>query len=217
VDLDMTLRSYVRERLSLVFQDSYRGVPMLKFPEDLRAYERFMWEMSADAVIELGVGSGGSTLWFRDRLLGGPPARAWPRRRRRRVVVAVDVAPNPGLPTDVVYVQGDVRDPDLPARVAAHLPKGARPFVVEDTAHTFETTTAALEGFSGLVPDGGYFVVEDGVVDVEALRIFDDWPRGVRQALDEWLARNPRFSRVPAPYLVTCHPGGFLRAGVGAD
>src|SRR5262249_54997363 len=157
----MTLRSYVRERLRLVFQDSYQGVPMLKFPEDLRAYERFMWEMSANAVIELGVGAGGSTRWFRDRLLALSSGRSWKRRRSRSVVVAVDVNPSPGLPADVIYVQGDVRDTTLPARVAALLPDGARPFIVEDTAHTYETTMAALVGFSPLVPEGGYFVVED--------------------------------------------------------
>jgi cephalosporin hydroxylase len=39
---------------------------MLKFPDDLRAYEHFICDMSADAVVELGVASGGSTLWFRD-------------------------------------------------------------------------------------------------------------------------------------------------------
>src|SRR5262249_25760969 len=63
----------------------------------------------------------------------------------------------------------------------------------------------------------GYFVVEDGVVDDDALRISDDWPRGVRQALEHWLAGNPRFGRVPPPYIVTCHPGGFLRATARAE
>jgi cephalosporin hydroxylase len=200
----------MRERLVTHLEDTYKGVPMLKFPEDLRTYERFMWEMRADSVIELGVHAGGSTLWFRDRLSG--TSRRWPRRRTgRHAVVAVDVNPNPGLPADVIYVQADVREPGLPARVAALLPKGARPFIIEDTAHTYETTMAALEGFSGLVPEGGYFVIEDGVVDIEDLRLSEDWPRGVQDALDEWLPRNARFARVPAPYIVTCHPGGFLR------
>src|SRR6188472_3188519 len=100
----MTLRSYVRERLRLVFEDSYKGVPMLKFPEDLRTYERFMWEMSADAVIELGVLHGGSTLWFRDRLDALATNRSRLRGRRSRTVVAVDVSPNPGLPSDVIFI-----------------------------------------------------------------------------------------------------------------
>src|SRR5262249_1233568 len=153
---------------------------------------------------ELGVGSGGSTLWFRDRLF---TATARSRRfgaRQRTMVVAIDVAPNPGLPKDVTYVQGDVRDSALPDRVAERLPTGDRPFIVEDTAHNDETTMAALQGFSVLVPDGGYFVIEDGVVDIDDLRISDDWPRGVEEAIEEWLAHNPRFARVQAPYIVTC-------------
>ena len=201
MDLQETVGSYVRRRLALHSRDTYRGVPISKFPEDLRTYEHFMWDMRADAVIELGVQAGGSTLWFRDRLLsfGGG------------TIVAVDVLPNPDLPADVTFIQGDVRDPSLPELVAARLPPGARPFVVEDTAHTYETTLAALDGFHGFVPPGGYMVVEDAVVDIDELRSHDDWPRGVEPAIAGWLSGHPEFSRIDAPYGVTCHPGGFLR------
>jgi cephalosporin hydroxylase len=122
-------------------------------------------------VIELGVKDGGSSLWFRDRLadLQRPPLGS--RGQRRLRLIAVDIDTNPGLPADVAFVRGDIRDPELPGRVARLLPSGARPFIVEDTAHTYETTTAALKGFSPLVPKGGYLVIEDGVVDVESLRI----------------------------------------------
>ena len=57
--------------------------------------------------------------------------------------------------------------------------------------HTYETTMAALRGFSQFVPPGGFFVIEDGCVDVEELRVDPDWPRGVLPALHEWLASEP--------------------------
>jgi len=124
----------------------------------------------------------------------------------------VDIGPNPDLPEDIRYIEADVLDPQLPGLIEGVLPEDARPFIVEDTAHTYETTTAALNGFHHLVPPGGYLVIEDGVVDIDELRINEDWPRGVQKAIADWLPSHPRFTQTASPYVVTCHPGGFLRA-----
>jgi cephalosporin hydroxylase len=61
-----------------------------------------------------------------------------------------------------VLVQGDVTDPQVPERVAALLDSERRALVVDDSAHTYDTTLAALRGFSRFVAPGGWFVVEDG-------------------------------------------------------
>jgi cephalosporin hydroxylase len=204
---------YWRRRLVQHVDEEYFGVGIAKFPEDLWVYERLLWEMRADTVIELGAQDGGSTLWFRDRL------RTLRDRGvvERILVISVDVDGSriaPILPAeDVVFIEGDVTDPGLPAQVRAQLPAGARPFVVEDTGHTYETTRAALEGFSSFVPPGGYLIVEDGVVDIPSLRIDRAWPRGVLPAIRDWLATEPGFvqRRDLEAYGVTGHPGGFLQ------
>jgi hypothetical protein len=57
-------------------------------------------------------------------------------------------------------------------------------------------------------------VVEDACVDVERLRIADDWPRGVSPALQAWLdgeAHGFVVRRDLELYGITCHPGGFLQ------
>ena len=36
-------------------QDSYAGLGMSKFPEDLRTYEHLLWLRRPDTVIEIGV------------------------------------------------------------------------------------------------------------------------------------------------------------------
>jgi cephalosporin hydroxylase len=87
--------------------------------------------------------------------------------------------------------------------------------VVEDSAHRYETTLASLRGFARFVPVGGYFVVEDGCVDIEEMRGSDDWPRGVLPALHEWL-ETPEGSafevrRELEMYGVTAYPEGFLQ------
>jgi cephalosporin hydroxylase len=214
------LRDYWLARVAQHTADSYAGVPISKFPEDLRAYEHLLWENRVDVVIELGAWAGGSALWFRDRLR---TAVAYGHVGRALVVsvdVDIEVARTNVRAADptaegIELLQGDVRDPELPERVARLLPEGCRPLVVEDSLHTYETTRAALEGFHRLVPLGGFFVVEDGCVDVEGLRLAADWPRGVLPAVHDWL-RTPAGSgfvvrRELELYGLSCHPEGFLQ------
>jgi cephalosporin hydroxylase len=215
------LRDYWMARVAQHTQDSYAGVPLSKFPEDLRVYEHLLWESSADAVIEIGAAFGGSTLWFRDRLRA---MAAYGRIDRPPVVISIDVdaaaarahmaAADPAL-EGIVSLEADVLDPALPDEVARQLPADARCLVVEDSGHVFDTTLAALEGFHRFVPVDGFFVVEDGCVDVEPLRLSPDWPRGVLPALEQWLGTpgGQRFGvrRDLELYGVSCHPGGFLQ------
>ena len=194
---------------------------MSKFPEDLRAYEHLIWTTRAEVVIELGAQWGGSALWFRDRLRA---AASYGRIAAGRVIaVDAEIGParsalasvDPGYERDIVLLAGDVRDPDLPGRVAQFVPSGARCLVVEDSAHVYATTIASLRGFARFVPVGGLFVVEDGCVDIEEMRARSDWPRGVLPAVTDWLASEDgrRFEqrRDLELYGLSCHPQGFLQ------
>jgi cephalosporin hydroxylase len=218
ISLQDSCLSYVRDRLRQVMFESYAGVPLGKFPEDLRMYEHLLWASAANVVLEIGTNQGGSALWFRDRLA----TMARYGRIAAGAVISIDLDVEPArrclesVPDDdITLVEGDVLDPQLPARVSRLLPADARCFVVDDSAHTYRTTRAALEGFASLVAPGGYFVVEDGCVDVEELRVAESWPRGVLPALREWLASPAGSQFVQRPdlerYGVSCHPGGFLQ------
>jgi cephalosporin hydroxylase len=217
---DANLRDYWLARVRQHTDDIYAGVPISKFPEDLRVYEHLLWESGADVVLELGCQSGGSSMWFRDRL------ETFSRYRATHVsplVIAVDIdvsiargnfaAPDRGR--GITLIEGDVRDPSLVDQVSAAIPDDARVMVVEDSAHEFDTTLAALTNYSRFVTPGGFFVVEDGCVDIDWMRALDTWPRGVLSALREWLASplSAGFTvhRELEIYGVTCHPGGFLR------
>ena len=191
---DEPVEAYWRRRLAQHTGDWYAGLRLQKLPEDLRVYEHLLWASAPDAVVELGSHRGGSTLWFRDRLAALDRYR--PAARPRRVVaVSEDTGParegvslrDPDWSGSISFVEGDVLDPDLPARVAAALPPGASCLVVEDTAHRYDTTLAALTGFSPLVAPSGFFVVEDGVVDVPALAPAGSGDGGVLRAVADWL------------------------------
>jgi cephalosporin hydroxylase len=216
-----TLREYWVARALQHTGDSYAGVPMSKFPEDLRAYEHLLWLDRPNTVVELGVHYGGAALWFRDRLR---TLERYGHIQRPHVIgVEIDAAAarehisaaDPEWERDITLIEGDVTDPEIPGRVAAAIDPGARCLFIEDTAHTYETTLASLRGFSHLVPENGFFVVEDGTVDREELRLSPSWPRGVLRAVDEWLATDEgaQFTvrRDLEIYGLSNHPSGFLQ------
>jgi cephalosporin hydroxylase len=221
VGLGESVRDYWLRRSEQHVQDYYAGLRISKFPEDLRVYEHLMWSARPNVVIELGAQFGGSTLWFRDRLR--TLARYHRIHEPRVIAVDIDIEGarervariDEQYEEDIVLIAGDVRDPDLPAQVASLIPDQARCLVIEDSAHQYDTTLAALRGFARFVPVGGFFVVEDGCVDVEEMRARPDWPRGVLPAIADWLRSTPGESFVQRRdlelYGLTCHPQGFLQ------
>lgn len=222
VELGQEMRAYWLDRVSQVMDDCYAGVPLLKFPEDLRVYEHLLWDVKPDTVIELGTHHGGGALWFRDRLL---TLQSYGLVSDVRVV-SIDIdqtaardalrRADPLYAEAIHLVEGNVCDEQLVEAVRPLV--GGRCFIVEDSAHTYDTTKAALEQFSRFVPPGGYFVVEDGCVDIDEMRLVDDWPRGVLPALGDWLASEQgsefRVRRDLELYGISCHPGGFLQRQV---
>jgi cephalosporin hydroxylase len=219
--LDMGLLDYWRARLVQHHSDSYAGIALRKLPEDLRVYEHLLWAARPNVVIELGAADGGSALWFRDRLLTlaryglpGPPrviSVDLDTRFARRALSTVE----PGFEQTISLIAGDVTDRGLPARVERELPAGARCLVVEDSAHTYETTYAALTGFARFVAPGSWLVVEDGCVDVEELRLAPELPRGVLSAIEEFLASEEGAGftrhRELELYGITAFVGGYLQ------
>jgi cephalosporin hydroxylase len=220
-DLARSPKEYWDDRVRQHTQDSYVGVGFAKFPEDLRAYEHIMWSQKPNVVIEIGTSFGASALWFRDRLRWLESyGRIGPGR-----VVSIDLhveearglmaEADPRFEETITLLSGDVRDPALLGAVARRLPANANCLVVEDSAHEYDTTMAALVGFARFVPVRGFFVVEDGYVDIEERRIASEQPRGVLPAVNEWL-RTPegrRFAveREAEMYGMSSHPHGFLR------
>jgi cephalosporin hydroxylase len=225
VDVDVrtgALRDYWLARAAQHTEDSYAGIKLSKFPEDLRTYEHLLWADLPDTVVEVGTQAGGSALWFRDRLR---TLASYGRLGREPRVVTLDLsqdwarrelsAADPDWERDITLVEGDVREAATVAEIRRKVGADARCLVVEDSAHEYETTRAALDGLAGLISPGGFFVVEDGCVDVEELRLLPSWPRGVLRALRDWLQTSEgsafEVRRDLELYGISCHPSGFLQ------
>ncbi|MFZ0041181.1 MAG: CmcI family methyltransferase, partial [Solirubrobacteraceae bacterium] len=219
---DGLLAGLWRARIVQQFRDTYAGIPISKFPEDLRTYEQIIWERAPQVVIEVGVQHGGSTLWLRDRLSDLQRYRSGPAPQ----VVGVDVdlgharrnfSDLPGEATaGIALIEGDIAQPSVVEEVLSAVPRDAEVFVIEDAQHDAATTLAALRALAPLIRTNGYYMVEDTCVDYEPLRLAEEWPRGCGAAVAQWLAEDPlgrRFERRPdlQAYGLTCHPGGLLR------
>ena len=179
---DESLAELWRFRVDLHERDTYAGVRMAKFPEDLRTYEKILWERAPRVVVELGVHYGGSTLWLRDRLFDFQRYRSGPAP----TVIAVDIDLTEarksfyGLPPEatagIELLEGDLRDDDVLGEVRRMVPSDAEVLVIDDAHHDATTTLAALHSLAPLVRAGGYYIVEDTCVDIELLRVDRDGP-----------------------------------------
>jgi cephalosporin hydroxylase len=206
IDLDQTVREYWKSRLHSHFNDRYRGRQLIKFPEDLRTYQKVIEETRPNVIIELGTCDGGSAMWFRDQLAVFSDKPVW--------VVTIDtnrseMTPYPG----VLELVGDLRDQAIIEKVFEIINNDDRVMVVEDSAHTYDVTLSALRLYSRFVTSGCYFVVEDGIVDEPNLTI---WPSvyGVQPAIVDFLASvsGQAFTREwREEFGLTMHQGGWLR------
>jgi cephalosporin hydroxylase len=186
---------------------SYRGMPMLKNPFEIALYQMLFWQVKPRTVIEIGSYLGTSAVWFSDMM------RATDISGR---VISIDITPpQPRELRDTVeFLKGDatalgqVLTPDRLAGLERPL------LVIEDSAHTLETTLAALEFFAPVLRSGEYIVVEDGVVsDLGKAHHFNGGP-GL--AISRFLQTHPEFE-IDREYCdryghnFTGNPNGYLR------
>ena len=189
-DLAASVESYPRQ------WDTVPG--LVKVAEDLRRYETVLAVTGPEVVVECGTWTGRSAAWFAD--LGVD-------------VVTVDV--NPPSPDHargrVTWLPGNSASAAVAAEVRARV-AGRRAMVVLDSDHSPRHVLAEMALYGGLVADGCYMVVEDGIC-----RFVPDTPAteaGPLDAIETFLAANRGWVRdldVEGMFPVTHHPCGWLR------
>jgi cephalosporin hydroxylase len=185
---------------------TYKGVRCLKDPFDLAIYTKLIWDLRPKSLIEIGSNQGGGALWFADMLsvagLGCP-------------VVSIDRVPVNGF-TDprIAFLAGDAArlGDTLSPEMLAALP---HPWlVVEDSAHTYDVTLAALRFFADATVAGDVVIIEDGVLD--DLGMGEAYGGGPNRAVAEFIAGAPEVFRVLTQYCdmfgvnATYNPNGYL-------
>jgi cephalosporin hydroxylase len=171
---------------------------VIKFPGDLMAMHRLLWQCRPEVVVEIGTQNGGSALWF---------AECAPQ------VITLDIVELAGRPADprITYLTGDSAAPEIFARVKA-LVGARRCSVVIDGDHNAAQVDKELELYAPLVGPGQALILEDTLVDVLDFRKFRA-AGGPLRSMKEYLKRNPFFELAPGiePYLTTNFFGYWVR------
>jgi cephalosporin hydroxylase len=181
---------------------TWMGVPCLKCPMDLWAYQEILAEVRPDLVVETGTHLGGSALFLAHMLdlLGNGE------------VISIDILERPGRPLHprVRYVTGSSADAVLVRGLLAERPDAKR-LVILDSDHSKAHVATELALFAPFVSVGSYLVVEDS--NVNGHPVLPDFGAGPSEAVAEFLTGNPGFvtdfSR--EKFLMTFNPGGYLK------
>ena len=206
-------------------QETYRGIGIGKFPQDLWSYEKLLDVSSPEVIIEIGINEGGFTRWLHDRLL---TTYAFDDLRRPRTVIGLDLnitnaqrnlSPllnNPVDGVEVILIECDLLNPsslEKNKKTIASIINNRPLLIIEDSGHSYGTTMASLNSFFEFVKPGEWFVVEDTCVDIDQLRGSLSWPRGALAATNDFLEIHQDFEQTQFnhAYEITCHPYGFLR------
>lgn len=134
------------------FAVSWKGLRLLKDPETQTTYHNLLWELKPKTILELGVYSGGSLVWFRDL------AKSF---GFRCTVIGVDIDLSrcqirEDDMQDIRLVRSDCNYPEQ-----MDLGKLEHPIMFIDDAHcnTFNILKHVL--VNGIIKTGDYFIIED--------------------------------------------------------
>ena len=205
--LDMTMRQVIPLMQQRIMNDTkYFGIQTWKSPIDFWIYQELIHELKPDAIVEIGINTGGSTLALAHicDLLG-----------KGRVIgldlnhdaVADEVRQHPRIK----LVKGDACK--VFGTVQKLIKRWDQVLVIEDSSHTFDNTVAILETYAPLIKPGGYFIVEDGICH----HGLDGGPSpGPYEAAEAFVSRHANFEidRSREAFLITWNPKGYLRRSV---
>jgi cephalosporin hydroxylase len=210
------------DRHNWVHQGSWFGEPLLNLPQDVVALQDIIWRTRPRRIVEVGVAWGGSLLFYAGlfEALGMDDAE----------IIGVDVyvpddlrariAAHERLARRIKWVVGSSTAPETLAEVQRLVGDHRDVLVVLDSDHTHAHVLAELRAYAPLVGAGHYMVCCDTIVEDLPTQAHRPRPWGPGNnpatALRAFLAEQTRFAldeAVDDRLLLTCNPGGWLRAG----
>jgi cephalosporin hydroxylase len=205
--LDLKVRQVIPLMQHRIMNDTkYFGIQTWKNPIDFWIYQELIHELKPDAIVEIGVNKGGSTLAL---------AHICDRLEKGRVIavdlnhdaIVEEVRQHPRIK----LVKGDACE--VFGKVQKLIKRRDQVLVIEDSSHTFDNTLAILETYAPLIKPGGYFIVEDGICH----HGLDGGPSpGPYEAVEVFISSHANFEidRSREAFLITWNPKGYLRRTV---
>lgn len=213
------------DRYNWIHQTNWLGEPILQLPQDMFALQDIIYRTRPEFIVEVGVAWGGGLLFYATILealgLSGH-------------VIGVDVyvpddlrarlASYGALSDRITLVEGSSTDPATLEIIKRRLGGSDRLLVNLDSHHTHDHVLAELRIYADFVGEGCYLVCADTVLN--DIPVQDHRPRtwgpedNPKTALDVFLAEQPRFvvdEALSRRLLLTCNPGGYVRATASRD
>ena len=203
---DRGLRKWlIRYHTKVYFENvTWMGLPAWKNVLDTWVYQEILHEVRPEIVIEIGNAHGGSTLYLANLLdlIGAGEV----------IAVDIDHAQFQARHQRIHTVTGDSAAPGVLARVE-ELARGRQGVVIHDGDHSREHVLADLRAYARFVQPGGYFIVEDTIIDL--FRAGDGLGNvnGPLPAVEQFVQEDLRFKIDPEreKFLLTYNPRGYLK------
>lgn len=202
-----------------IHQTTWMGEPILNMPQDMFAIQEIIYQTKPDFIIEVGTAWGGGLLFYSSLLeiIGG------------KKVIGIDIfipedlkeriSKHQKLANRIKWVLGSSIDEHTIRKVKDIIGNSKRTLVILDSYHSHAHVLKELFLFQEFVGKGHYLICGDTIVEYipEQKHRKREWGHGnnPKTALDEFLATNRRFvadKNIENKLLLTCNPGGFLRA-----
>jgi len=179
------------------------GVPAMKCPVDLFAYQELICQTQPDVIIETGTAFGGSAMFLASvcQAIG----------RGRVITVDTVIAQTRPMHPLVTYLIGSSTDNNIVERVRQET-CGDRTMVILDSDHHADHVYAELDLYSGMVTPGCYLIVED--TNLNGHPVAPSFGPGPWEALEAWLPEHQEFERddvTEQKHVLTFNPRGYLR------
>lgn len=184
----------------------YRDVGCGKNPLDFALYTKLIWEMKPKTVIEIGTNKGGGVLWIADLLTT--------YGLDTKLITVDKFDRNEVKDNRIIFLKGDAHhlEQTFSAQYMSSLPKPI--LVIEDSAHSYASTIAAVNFFDAHLSVGDVLIVEDGILDDSGLSAA--YFGGPNRAVAEFLKNTSNKYRIMTEYCdffgqnATGNPNGYL-------
>lgn len=187
----------------------YKGVEILKFPNDLWIYGEIIYEVQPDLIIETGTWYGGSAIWFGDQL----------NSIGKGQVISIDIDSDKKLPPHdrVTYLKGSSLSRLIIDQVTEATQDKKSILVNLDSDHDKYHVLKELEIYSGFVTPGSYCIVEDTVIGGHPVDVMKEngefYKNGPWEAVEEFMRGNKEFiiDTTKERFHITHNPHGYLK------
>jgi len=202
-----------------IHQATWLGEPLLNFPQDMFAIQDIIWRTKPEYIIEVGVAWGGGLLFEAMLLnaLGG------------QKVIGIDIfipddlkerlASHGAISEKIELIEGDSTSENTIEKVKEILNGSTKTLVILDSYHSHKHVLNELRVFAQFVGKDQYLICGDTIVEYIPQQEHRPRPWGPGNspgtAVNEFINETDRFtidSELENKLLMTCHPGGYLKA-----